>query len=242
MFAIHHVIFDEFPVALFYASQARTRFGAKDAIYKVADRVRFTFENGLEADAFVGVGSGNIREVAKGSEGIEKIGVSGGSRAGFDAGALYYEGHAPAVFVEVLFALQAMSPDCDAVIGRVDYVSVLEFAHRFEFVENAADLNIDIFTTGEFPTEFVSNGSFVTIFPDTAYAFFVSSSWEAKREWVSRKIVRRKLGLFEVFQWQRVGVGVIYGAVFREEFRFAVSRVVRMGEPKIDQEWIGVLV
>ncbi len=51
------------------------------------------------------------------------------------------------MFVEILLSLQPMAADGHSVISCVDDVCVVEFAHSFEFLENAIDLDIDIFTT-----------------------------------------------------------------------------------------------
>ena len=60
------------------------------------------------------------------------------------------------------------------MIGSVEYVGVLELAHLFEFLENAADLDVDIFATGILTTEFVADRAFVPFLPDSFHADFVA--------------------------------------------------------------------
>ena len=78
------------------------------------------------------------------------------------------------MFVEILFPLQAVAADRHPMIGSVEDVGVLELAHLFEFLENAADLDVDIFATGILTTEFVADRAFVPFLPDSFHADFVA--------------------------------------------------------------------
>ena len=100
--------------------------------------------------------------------------------------------HAPGVLVEVLLALQAVAADRDAVVGRVEDVRVTQLAHCLEFLQDAADLDVDILDAGELAPQLVAVG------PDAADGDLVAQSGMAVGKWMRGKVVHGKGRLFGV--------------------------------------------
>ncbi len=239
--AVVHIVLDKFPIAL--ANAAHTGFSAAaiDAEEDVADGFIFAGEDGFEADALAGLRWVYAGEVADGGERIEQVDVPLGAGTGPNAGALDDIGDAPGVFVEVLFALQAVTTDGHAVVGGVDDVGVVEFAHGGEFIQDTADLDVDVFIAGKFAAEFVADGALVAACPDAADFHFVAQAGMTVVEGMGGEVVDGELRLFVVGYRQRVLVPVVGRAVFGEELGCTVARVVRMGEAEVDEERFSVL-
>ncbi len=193
-------------------------------------------EYGFQADAFIGRGRLDTGEVTKRSQCIQKIDLAGRPGSGLDAGAFDDEGHSPAVFVKVLLALQAMPTDRDSVVGGVDDVGAFEFAHGVQFSQDSADLDIDIFTTGEFPAQLVTNGRLVAPGPYTAHPLLVSGAGKAEGEGMGGQVVGWEGWLFGIGAGRGGRVGVVDRPVLREKLRGSVACVVRMRKSEIDQE------
>jgi hypothetical protein len=196
---------------------------------------------GPEAQAFIARGSGDAGPVAKRGEHVQQVGVALGTSAGRDAGTFGDEGHAPGVFVEILFPLQAVAADGHAVIGGVDDVRVFEFTHGFEPGEDAADLDVDGFGAGELAADFVADGAFVAALPDAAHRHLVADIVVAVRKRMRRQPVFGQGGLARMGGRGFCRVGVIGGAVVCEQVGFAVAGVVGMGEPVEDEKRVAVL-
>ena len=143
--------------------------------------------------------------------------------------------------VQVLFALQAVTSDGHAVVGRVEDVRVVQLAHRFEFLQHAADLNVDVLTAGELPAQFVSDRALIPLVPDTAHVHLVAHRHVGVVEGMGRQVVAWQCRLLRIGRRKNVLVRVIYGTVLGEQLRFAVAGVVGVGESEVDQEGIGVL-
>ena len=90
------------------------------------------------------------------------------------------ERNSPGVFVEVLFSLQAVPADRHAVIGGVEDVGVVQFAHFLELLQHAADLDVDVFAAGKFASQFVANRALVAAFPDAADLLFITQSRDGR--------------------------------------------------------------
>ena len=237
--AIGRFVADEFPVALFDAAHAGFAAAAVSAVEGVADGGFFAHEHGFEAGAFVGVRRGDAGEIAEGGEDVEEVDVALHATAGGDAGAFDDEGHTPGVLVEVLFAHEAMATNRDAVVGGVEDVGVVELAHGFELLEDAADLNVDVLTASELATELVADAGFVAPLPDTAHGDFIAHVGVGVVKGVGGEVVGGQ-GRLQGVQGRRRGlVGVIGGAVLGEQLGLAVAGVVRMREAEVDEEGIG---
>ena len=232
---------DEFPIALPHRPHAGFGAAAIDAVERVADALFLPGEHGLETGTFVSLRGGDIREVAECGEHVEQVDVSLHAAAGFDAGALHDERHAPRVLVEILLPLQAVTADCHAVVGRIENDGVFELAHGLEFCEHAADLDVDVLAACELAAEFVADGPLVAPLPHAADGHFVAQAGVAVIEGMRGEIVRRQFRLLGIGGRRRTLVSVIDRAVFRQQFRRAVADVVRMREAVVDEEGLGVL-
>jgi hypothetical protein len=95
------------------------------------------------------------------------------------------ERDAPGVLIEILLPLQTMPSDRHPMIGGIDDIRVVQLSHRLEFLQHTTDLDIDVLATCELTTNFVSNGPFVTPFPNTTHGNFVAQArvtvWERMR-------------------------------------------------------------
>ena len=231
----------EFPVTLLHAAHPGLRAAVVDPVDDVAHDGLFALEHGTEAQAFVARGRGDAGEIAEGGEHIEQVGVSLGARAGLNAGPLGDEGDAPRVLVEILFSLQAVAADRDAVVGGVKDVGVVELAHGCELGEDASDLDVDGLGAGEFAAELVADRALVATLPDAAHGDLVAKTGMAVRKGMGGQIVFGKGGLLGMRGRERRRVGVVGRAIFREESGLAVARVVRVREAKIDEKRITVL-
>ena len=140
------------------------------------------------------------------------------------------------MLIEVLLALQTVSTDRHAVVGRVDDIRVVEFAHFFELFQNSTNLDIDIFATGELTTEFIADGAFVPFFPHAADGDFITQAGMAVVERMLRQIIDRQGRLLRIGRREILLVFVIDCSVLREQLRSPVSRVVRVRKTEVDQE------
>lgn len=145
------------------------------------------------------------------------------------------------MFVEILFPLQSVATDGDAVICCIKNVGVSEFSHFVELCEDAADLGVDVFRAGIIAADFVADGDFVAAFPDTADIHFISDVHVGVVERVGGKPVGRQRRLLGVGGRRGGSVGVVSGAVFGEKCRRAVALVMGMGEAEVDEKWAFVL-
>ena len=152
------------------------------------------------------------------------------------------ERHAPGVLVEVLLALQAVAADRHAVVGGVEDVGVVEFAHRLELLEDAADLDVDVFAAGELAAEFVADRALVALLPDAADGHFVAQVRVAVVEGMRGQVVDRQRRLLRVRGRAASSLSVWLTAPYFASSSGLPSRgVVRMGEAEVDEERIGVL-
>ena len=62
------------------------------------------------------------------------------------------------------------------MIGRVNDVSVFQFASRSQFLKHSADLAINVFTARELAARLVANRSFITTLPDATDRHFVAQN------------------------------------------------------------------
>ena len=239
--AVHDVILDELPVALFHAAHAGARAAAIDAVEDIAHGFLFAFEHGLEAGAFDGLRGRDAREIAERGQHVEKVNIARCTRARLDAGTFDDHGHAQGVLVEVLFPLKAVATDRDAVIGGVEDVGVVEFTHGFEFREHAGDLSVDVLRAGHVAPALVADGGFVPPLPNAFHTDLVAQSGMTVEEGMLGQVIQRQGRLQGVQGWDRLFVGVIDRAVLRIELRFAVARIVRVREAEVDEERVGVL-
>ena len=81
------------------------------------------------------------------------------------------------MLIQVLFSLQTMSTDCHAVVRCIDNVGIVQLSCLSQLLQHLADLDVDIFAACEFSPQFVTDGSLVSIFPDTADSDFVPKIW-----------------------------------------------------------------
>lgn len=130
--AVWGFVFDEFPIAVFDRPHAGFAATGVGTIKGVAHGRFLAFEDGFEAEAFVGLWRGDSCEVAEGGEDVEEVDVAFDAGSGLDAWSFDDEGHAPGVLVEVLFAHETMAANGDAVIGGVEDVGIVQFASLFE--------------------------------------------------------------------------------------------------------------
>lgn len=233
--AVENVEFDELPVT--FPDGAHPGFGAAGvgSEHDVAHALFFAGQDGFEADAFVGGGGFDACEVAKGGEGVHEVDVALNA-ARFDAGAFDDVGDPPGVFVEVLFSLKPVATDGHAVIRGVDNVSVVEFTHCFEFFEDAANLDIDVFGAGILAAELVADGGFIAVFPDAGDFDFIAKSGVAVGKGVDFEVVDGEFRLLGVESGEGISIAMIFSSVFGEEFGLSVSLVVWMREAEVDEE------
>ena len=105
-----------------------------------------------------------------------------GSAARGDAGSANDIGHPPTVVVEVLFPLQAVAADGDAVVGGEHDVGVGEHAvglvavavRVLELCEHAADLAVDPVVTGKLASDFVADDRLGAVLADALDRGFVA--------------------------------------------------------------------
>ena len=171
--AIEDVEFYEFPVAFFHRTHAGLSAAGVDAEEGVADRFFIAGEDGFKAGSLVGTRGLDVGEVAEGGKGIEEVDVSLDA-AFFHTGAFDDVRDAPGVLVEVLFSLETVPADGHAVVGGVNDVGVIELAHRFDFLEDAADLDVDAFGASELAADFITDGGFIAILPNAGDADFIT--------------------------------------------------------------------
>ena len=145
------------------------------------------------------------------------------------------------MFIEVLLALQAVPADRHPVVRGVEDPRVVEFTHGGEFVEHTADLAVDVFTAGVLAAALIADRPLVAVRPHPAHVDLVADIHVAIVEGLQRQPVGWQRRLPRVGRGERRLVGVVRGAVLREQFRRAVPRVVRMGKAEVHQEWIDVL-
>ncbi len=208
------LVFDEFPIPLLDGAHAGFLAAVIDAVEGIADTGFFAEQHRFEAHAFIGWWWCYAGEVAERGKEVTEVNISGCAATRFNAGAFDDHRHAPGVLVEVLFSLQTVATDGDAVIGRVKNVGVFEFAHFLEPGENATDLDIDVFRTGILASDLVADGGFIATVPDAADGLFIAH--------IPVSIVERMLGQpvgrerwLELVEGGRVAfIGVIGGSVF----------------------------
>ena len=131
--SVEHVVLDQFPVALFHAAHAGTGATAVNTIEGVANGLFLAHEDGFKAASLDGSRGGHTCQITEGGQHVEEVDIARCTRSRLDAWAFDDHGHTPGVLVEVLFSLQAVATNGNAVIGSVEDVGVVEFTHGFEF-------------------------------------------------------------------------------------------------------------
>ena len=87
------------------------------------------------------------------------------------------------------------------MIRCVENEGIVQLAHRFELLQHATDLDVDVFTAREFATQFITNGSLIAFFPHAADSYFVAQIRMAMMEGMGREIVDRQRGLLRMGRW-----------------------------------------
>ena len=238
--AVHHVVLDQLPIAAPHAAHARLGAAAVDAKERIANGLRPAHEHRLQADTLIGGRRLDAREAAERGQCIEQVNIPLRATAGFDAGALHDERHAPGVLVQILFALQPVPTNGHAVIGGINNVRVVQLAHRLELGEHTADLLVDVFAAGKLPTNLIADGAFIAPLPNARHFHLIAQSRMAVGERMFRQIIDRQLRLLVIGRRQRIPVAMIHRAIFLEQLRRAITHIVRMRKTEVDQERIGI--
>ena len=235
------LILDELPVPLPHTANPRLLAATVDAVQDVANGLLPPLEHRQKTRALVRDRRLNTGDVAERGQRVAEVDVARGATSRLHTRPLHDEGHPPGVFVEILLALQAVATDRHAMVGRVEDPRVVELAHRRELLEHPADLPVDIFTARVFAAQFIANRVRVPAIPHSAHRHLVADIHVAMIEGVPGQPVAGQRRLLQIGGRRRRPVGVVGGAVFCEQFRRAVASVVRMREPEVDQERVGVL-
>jgi len=114
------------------------------------------------------------------------------------------------------------------VVGGAEDIGVIDFSCFFEFLENTPDLDIDIFATGVFASDFVADRDFIAVISDAANVDFVPHIAMTVIERMSGQVIRGERRLLGIGGWQGILILVIGRAVFLQQFRCAGAGVVRM--------------
>ncbi len=138
-------------------------------------------------------------------------------------------------------SLKSVSTNRHAVIGSVDDVSVLQFAHRFELLQDAIELDVDVFGARELSSQFIANRRFIAPFPHAGDFHFVAQSWMTVMKGMGRQIIEGQSRLQRVERRWSALIFVIDCAILRKQFWFAIARVVGMRESKVDEERVSVV-
>lgn len=104
----------------------------------------------------------------------------------------------PGVLVEVLFSLQPVAADGDAVVGGVEDVGVFKLAHFLKPCENAADLDVDDFRAGVVAADLVADRRLVAAIQHAADRLLVAHVAVGVVEWMGGQPVGRQRRLFGV--------------------------------------------
>ncbi len=107
-----------------------------------------------------------------------------------------------------------MAANGHAVVGGVDHVGVIQFAHRIELPQHPPDLDIDIFTAGKLSPDLVADGPFIAPLPYALYPYLVSHGGMPVVEGMRRQVIDGKPGLPGVGRRDGLRVGMIHRAVF----------------------------
>ena len=78
------------------------------------------------------------------------------------------------MIIQVLLTLQTMATNRHAVVGGINDIGILNLTHGLEFLEHASNLNIDIFTAGELPADFVTDRPFIAPLPNALDPHFIA--------------------------------------------------------------------
>ncbi len=107
-----------------------------------------------------------------------------------------------------------------------------------EAIEHSTNLDIDVLTAGELASQFVADGGFITIPPDTFHIDFITYLHVGVVERVSRQVVGRQWRLSGVSSRQVVPVSVIDCPILGQQLRSSITSVMWVGETEVDQKGI----
>ncbi len=107
--SVHHIVLDQFPIALLYRPHARLGSAVVHTVEHVAYLWLTSQQDRLEACAFVRGGGVDTSQVAERCQDVHQVDVTFRTRMGLDAWPFDDKGNSPSVLIQVLFPLQAMS-------------------------------------------------------------------------------------------------------------------------------------
>ena len=127
------------------------------------------------------------------------------------------------------------------MVGSVEDVGVVKLTHRLELLEHTTNLDIDVLAAGELAPQFVADRALVPLLPHSRHGDLVTETRMAMGEGMGRQVVRRQWRLLRVGRRERIAASVIHRTVLGEQFWLSITRVVRVREAEVDQEWILVV-
>ena len=79
-----------------------------------------------------------------------------------------------------------MPADGHAMIGSINDICVVQFAHCLELGEHTSDLSVDVFATGKLPADLVTNCLFIAPLPNARYFHLIAQIRMAVMKWMFR--------------------------------------------------------